>query len=101
MLVFTPEANEQLVALYDYIAKAASPDIAQNFTEAIVAHCEKLLNFAEIGVRRDDIRPNLRITHFRSRTVIAFTVTEKQVAIIGVFYGGQSYEAALLLNPYE
>ena len=100
-LAFSPEANEQLVALYEYIAEAASPDIAQNFTEAIVSHCENFLNFAEVGVRRDDIRPNLRLTHFRGRTIIAFTVTEKQVVILGVFYGGQHYEAALRQNLFE
>ncbi len=44
---------------------------------------------------RDDIRPGLRITHYRKRTVIAFEVNADQVAIIGVFHGGQDYEAAL------
>ncbi len=89
------------MAIYDYIADAASPDVAEKFTEAIIRHCEKLQNFAEIGVRRDDIRPNLRTTHFRGRTIIAFTVTDIHVAIIGIFYGGQNYEATLHLNLDE
>jgi hypothetical protein len=32
LVVFSPEAEEQLVALYGYIAAAASPDIAALFT---------------------------------------------------------------------
>jgi hypothetical protein len=30
--------------------------------------------------------------------VIAFTVDDDQVSIIGVFYGGQDYEAALQID---
>ena len=33
---FAPEALEQLTALYGYIATAASPQIAQRYTDAIV-----------------------------------------------------------------
>jgi plasmid stabilization system protein ParE len=41
-VVFSPEAEEQLVALYRYIAAAASPDVASRYTEAIVAYGESL-----------------------------------------------------------
>jgi plasmid stabilization system protein ParE len=38
-VVFTPQAEEQLVELYHYIANAASPAIAARYTEAIVSYC--------------------------------------------------------------
>ena len=41
-VVFSPEAEEQLAALYCYIAAAASPDIAARYTEAIVTYCETI-----------------------------------------------------------
>ena len=44
-IVFSPEAEEQLAALYGYIADAASPDIAERYTEAIVSYCEGLHTF--------------------------------------------------------
>ena len=47
------------------------------------------------GTRRDDIRPGLRITHYKGRVAIAFFVEAQQVSIIGVYYGGQDYETAL------
>jgi len=94
-VVFSPEAEEQLVALYGYIATAASPDIAARYTEAIVSYCESLRTFPHRGTMRDDVRPGLRITNYKKRTVIAFDVAAEQVSIIGVFYGGQDYETIL------
>jgi toxin ParE1/3/4 len=94
-VVFTPEAEEQLAALYRYIAIAASPEIALRYAGAIVTYCEGLQTFPHRGTRRDDIRPGLRITNYKGRTVIAFDVDAERVTIIGMFYGGQDYETAL------
>ena len=99
-VVFSPEAEEQLAELYRYIAAAASPDVAARYTEAIVTYCESLRTFPLRGTMRDDVRPGLRITHYKKRTVIAFDVEADQVSIMGVFYGGQDYEA-LLQNDAE
>jgi toxin ParE1/3/4 len=44
-VVFSPEAEEQLVALYGYIAVAAAPSIAAKYTKAIVTYCESLCIF--------------------------------------------------------
>lgn len=96
-VIFSPDAEEQLAALYNYIADAASPDIAARYTEAIVTHCESLNVFPVRGTAREDVRPGLRITNYKKRIVIAFTVDEsaKQVSVIGFFYGGQNYETLL------
>jgi plasmid stabilization system protein ParE len=94
-VVFTPEAEEQLVALYCYVAEVASPDIAAQYTEAIISYCEDMRVFPHRGTMRDDVRPGLRITHYKKRTVIAFTVEIERVSIIGVFYGGRDYETVL------
>jgi toxin ParE1/3/4 len=94
-VVFSPEAEEQLAALYSYIASAASPDIAARYTEAIVSYCESLHAVPRRGTMRDDVRPGLRITNYKKRAVIAFAVDPEQVSILGVFYGGQDYETLL------
>lgn len=94
-VVFSPEAEDQLAELYRYIATAASPGIAERYVNAIIAYCETLNTFPLRGAKRDDIRPALRITNYKVRTVIAFAVDERQVSIVGVFYGGQDYETAL------
>jgi toxin ParE1/3/4 len=98
-LVFTPEAEEQLVALYRHIATASSPAIAQRYTEAILGCCEGLRVFPLRGVAREDIRPGLRLTHHKGRCVIAFSVQADVVAVIGIFYGGQDHETSLKDEP--
>ncbi len=95
IVVFTPEAEAQLIELYGYIAAEASPETAARFTDGIVTYCESLSSFPVRGTRRDDVRPGLRITSYRKRVVIAFAVDADQVQIIGIFYGGQNYEAIL------
>lgn len=94
-LVFAPEAEQQLVSLYRYIAAAASPSIASRYIDSILKTCESLQNFPLRGVARDDVRPGLRITHHNKRTTIAFAVDDEVVSVLGVFYGGRNYEAIL------
>jgi plasmid stabilization system protein ParE len=94
-VVFTPEAEEQILALYRYIASEASPDIASRYTEAIISYCESLRSFPHRGTLRNDVRPGLRVTNYKKRTVIAFEVDAQQISILGVFYGGQDYETLM------
>jgi len=63
----------------------------------VVASCEGLALFPLRGVPREDIRPGLRVTHHKGRTLIAYAVDEdtRTVSVLGIFYGGQDYEAAL------
>lgn len=98
-VVFTPEASEQLLSLYAYIARVASSTVAARYTDAIVAYCESLNVFPHRGLRRDDVRAGLRITHYRKRAVIAFAVAAGQVSILGIYYGGQDYESLLRDDP--
>ena len=94
-VVFSPEALQQLSDLLDYIAVRASPAVATGYTDGIVSYCESLSTFPQRGTLRDDVRPGLRITHYKKRAVIAFAVTPEEVFILGVFYGGQDYETML------
>lgn len=96
-VVFAPETEDQLAELYRYIAGKGAPLNGLRYTEAIVAYCEGMATFPHRGTRRDDIRPGLRITNYEGRAVIAFAVDDAamQVAIIGVYYGGQDYESVL------
>lgn len=92
-VVFALEAEAQLVALYRYIMQEASGEIAGRFTNAIIEHCEGLAAFPHRGTPRDDIRPGLRTIPFRRRVTIAYAVDAQQVAILGVYYGGQDFAA--------
>ena len=94
-VVFSPEAEGQLAELYRYIASVASPVVAERYVNTIISYCETLETFPLRGVPRDDIRPGIRLTNYKGRTIIAFAVDSELVSIIGVFYGGQDYQTAL------
>ena len=94
-VMFSPEALEQLTQLYRYIAVEASPETAQHFTDGLVDYCESLSRFPLRGQCRKNIRPGLRTTNYKKRTIIAFTVTESLVSILGIYYGGQNFEDRL------
>jgi len=93
-VLYAPEAEAQLVALFFHISAAASPEIAARYTDAIVEQCESLKAFRMRGALRDDIRPGLRVFGFRRRVSITFEITGEVVTILGIFYGGQNFETA-------
>ncbi|MBB1517217.1 type II toxin-antitoxin system RelE/ParE family toxin [Tessaracoccus sp. MC1679] len=94
---FAQEAADQLEALYRYLASSASPMVAADYVDAIVAHCEGLAVFPHRGTMRDDIRPGLRTSSYKKRAVIATYVDDEtqEITILGVFYGGQDYDTIL------
>ena len=98
-VVFSPEVLAQLDALEDYISDVGSPPVAARF----ISYCESLALFPLRGMRRDDLLKDLRITHYRRSTIIAFRVKPdfKTVSIVGVFYGGQDYTALLHADQNE
>lgn len=94
-VVFAPEARDDILGLYDFIAAASNLERARDFTQRIVAYCRGFTTFPERSTRRDDLRPGLRIVGYRRRVTIAFHVTEERVVIDRIFYAGRDVEAAL------
>jgi toxin ParE1/3/4 len=95
-VVFSPEARDDLLNLYDWIAARAGPAIAMAYVERIEAFCLALDLASERGFLREDIRPGLRIAGFERRLTVAFNVDEGSVTILRLLYGGQNWEEALL-----
>jgi toxin ParE1/3/4 len=87
-------AQEQLRELHAYIVRSGRPATADRYIDALLRHCDLLGAFPMRGVAREDLRPGLRLTHYRGRTVIAYAVRPNQVEVLGVFYGGQDVNAA-------
>lgn len=73
-VVFSPEALAQLDALEGYVSDAASPSTAARCIDNLIGYCESLSLLPLRGTCRDDLLPELRITHYRRTTVIAFMV---------------------------
>lgn len=93
-VIYSPEARDDLLQIYDYIAAHSEPQRALNYAERIAACCEELSLFPERGMRHDDIRPGLRVTGFENRVTIAFHVTKNTVVIDRILYGGRDIQQA-------
>jgi toxin ParE1/3/4 len=94
-VILSPEARGDLLALYDYIADAASPVIAARYLERVETYVRGFEHTSERGTLRDDVRPGLRIVGFERRITIAFTVSESNVTILRLFNGGQDWGRVL------
>ena len=80
---FRDEALADLVALYDYIARESSPEIAISYIRRIQVACMRLATFPERGRRRE------------RRVSIAFRVFKTRVEIVTIAYGGRDFENEL------
>lgn len=102
---FTPEAWQQLQELDEWIAERGTPETARRFVSAILSHIDSILVFPFAGLARDDVRPGMRTTTLRKRTLVAYWVDESSgelvVHILGIFHGGQDWEAALAENQVD
>ncbi|SMD07052.1 Plasmid stabilization system protein ParE [Fulvimarina manganoxydans] len=91
-VVFSPEAREDLLILGDWIAERAGPATALRYLARLEAACLGLSTASERGRRRDDIRPGLRVVGFERRITIAFVVSQEQVTILRLHYGGLDWD---------
>ncbi|MXN65717.1 type II toxin-antitoxin system RelE/ParE family toxin [Stappia sp. GBMRC 2046] len=89
---FAPEARDNLVELYEWIAAAADPDIALPYIERIEDYRLTLETASERGQLREDIRPGLRVASFRRRLTTALSVSGDRATILRVFNGGRNLE---------
>ena len=91
---FSPEALDDLIDLYDYIAARDGAERAIGYINRIEECCRSLSVFPDRGARRDDLRPGLRILGFERRAVIALHITADTVTILRILYGGRDVETA-------
>ena len=95
IVVFSPEARNDLFALHDRIAEAAGPETALSYVERLEAYCRGFATASERGNRRDDIREGLHIVGFERRITIAFAVDTDRVTILRLFHAGRNWEEVL------
>lgn len=94
-VVFARRAAAQIEALHHYIEIRSGRARADSFIEGVVDYCSSLKIFPLRGTARDDIRPGLRISSYRRRVVIAFSVEAEAIVILSIYYRGRDYETDL------
>lgn len=102
-IYYTPEAAQQLDDLDEWITAKGSAQTARDFVAALLDHIDGIVALPLAGRSREDIRPGIRTTVFRRRTLVAYVVDESSgdVNVLGVFSGGQGWEAALGPGDHE
>ncbi len=93
-IVWTTRAQDQLNALYDWIADRADPDTAFSYVSAIETHMAERAVFPDRGTPRPDLSPGVRTTPYRRRTVIAYRVLPDRVEVLALVHGGQMLDNA-------
>lgn len=92
---FRPAAERDLFELYAYIADTANRLVAKAYVERMESACLSLAAFPERGRSRDDIHAGLRTLAFERRALILFRISQTDVEIIRVLYGGRDIRGAL------
>jgi len=86
---FAPEARDDLLNLYLYIAGRSGDSVALAYIERIEIYCRNFAESPERGMRRDDLFPGLRVVGFERRISIAFHISTDTVTFDRILYGGR------------
>lgn len=92
-VVFSPEARDDLIQMYFFIAEHSGAARALAYIERIEAYCRGFAGFPERGMRRDDLVPGLRVVGFERRVSLAFLVGSDTVTFVRILYGGRDLGA--------
>ncbi|MDQ8758324.1 type II toxin-antitoxin system RelE/ParE family toxin [Sphingosinicella sp. LHD-64] len=88
-IVFAPGADDDLFAIYVYVAEAAGFVVADSYDTRLRAAGMKLADFPARGTPHDDLSPGLRSVPFERRATIYYRVTAKAVEIVRVLHSGR------------
>jgi len=98
-VVFSPEARDELVGLYRFIADHSGEAAAIGYIERIEAYCRGFAEFPNRGISRDDLLPGLRVVGFERRISLAFHIHSNRVTFDRILYGGRDIEALIGEKP--
>ncbi len=90
-VVFRPNAEADILDLYNYIADQSGTKVAQDYIDEIETACLALTDLPERDHTREDIGPGVRTISLGRRVTICYRVLTKAVEIVAVVYGGRRF----------
>jgi len=96
-LFWSPKARRDLIDIWKYYAKTASPEIADNLLREIRAGAERLKEHPFSGRPRDEIARGLRSLLVHPHSII-YRVTDQTVAIARILHERRNLAAAFNEN---
>lgn len=91
-VIWRPQARTDLLALYDWLAEVANPEVAFSYTSRIGDACAKLATFPGRGSPRPDLADGVRTTAFQRRVIIAYLADEDVVTILRIVSGARDMD---------
>lgn len=93
-VVLEPEAELDLIAIYESVADRASPSVALRFVQRLTAYVDGLKTASERGTLHNEVSPGLRVIGFERRVAVAFKVIDDEVRVFRILYAGQDWMTA-------
>ena len=95
----SPEAQEDLIGIWIYLAEQASEQVADRQLAGIESACEKLEHWPNAGRQRDELLPGLRSV-LAVPYVIFYHVRNDVVEVVRVLHGRRDIDA-IFAEPSE
>jgi toxin ParE1/3/4 len=97
-LIWSEEAEADLFDIWDYLAREASPTVADNRLRQIHRASSNLADWPRLGRERSDIRAGLRSIAAPPH-VIFYWLQDERVEILRVLHGHMDIERIFSENP--
>lgn len=91
-LVWSPQAEADLIEIWRYGAAGTSPDAADFHLRELYAVCARLADWPNSGPARAEIAPGLRSV-LVSPHVVFYRVTSTSVQVVRVLHGRRDLDA--------
>src|ERR1700688_1643623 len=89
---WSPEAEQDLLAIWDYVAREASPDVADEQLRSLDRACEALAEWPHSGRARDELFRSVRSIAVEAY-VVFYRVGNSEIEIIRVLHGRRDVDA--------
>lgn len=77
-----PEAIDGLVRIYqDILEWTGSEKLASDYASEIMKFCEGFSSFPARSIKRDDLRPGVRVTNYKGSVRIAYYIQDEQKTV--------------------
>lgn len=93
-IIWRPEARDDLLAIYDWVALQADPETALRYTSRIETFAQRLSHFPNRGFARFDVALGLRTVVFERRVTICYRVVDEEVSILRLIHSARDFSEA-------
>jgi toxin ParE1/3/4 len=100
-VVVARRALNDLDRIYEFVKQSTSAVAARRYLDRIERFIVAMGDAAERGNNHGEYRPGLRSVGFEGRAQIVFEVTEIEVRVARIFYGGENWFAAIEDNDLK